>query len=105
MGQKVNPHGMRVGIIRNWDSRWFARDEVFGDLLVEDNKIRKFIKKKIGSAGIPKIEIERDASDKVRIFIHWRQARRRYRQGRPGDREAQGQHRGAHKEARRSHHS
>ncbi len=70
MGQKVNPHGMRVGIIRNWDSRWFARDEVFGDLLVEDNKIRKFIKKKIGSAGIPKIEIERDASEKVRIFIH-----------------------------------
>lgn len=70
MGQKVNPHGMRVGIIRNWDSRWFARDDQFGDLLVEDNKIRKFIKKKLAAAGIPKIEIERDASDKVKVFIH-----------------------------------
>ena len=70
MGQKVNPHGLRVGIIRNWDSRWFARDDRFGDLLVEDNKIRKFIKGKIASAGVPKIEIERDASDRVKIFVH-----------------------------------
>ena len=58
MGQKVNPHGLRVGIIRNWDSRWFARDDLFGDLVVEDAKIRKFIKSKIANAGIPKIEIE-----------------------------------------------
>ncbi len=70
MGQKVNPHGIRVGIIRNWDSRWFARDDLFGDLVVEDNKIRKFIKKRLANAGIPKIEIERDNSGKVRILIH-----------------------------------
>ncbi|PWM45102.1 MAG: 30S ribosomal protein S3 [Clostridiales bacterium] len=70
MGQKVNPHGLRVGIIRNWDSRWFARDDKFGDLVVEDDKIRKFIKSKIASAGIPKIEIERLAGDRVKIFIH-----------------------------------
>ncbi|MDR2931500.1 MAG: 30S ribosomal protein S3 [Oscillospiraceae bacterium] len=69
MGQKVNPHGLRVGVIKNWDSRWFARDEVFGDTLVEDYKIRKFLKKKLFDAGIPKIEIERDAT-KVRIHIH-----------------------------------
>ena len=55
MGQKVNPHGLRVGIIRNWDSRWFVRDDQFGDLVVEDDKIRKFVKKKIASAGVPKI--------------------------------------------------
>ena len=61
MVQKVNPHGLRVGIIRNWDSRWFARDDLFGDLVVEDAKIRKFIKSKIANAGIPKIEIERTA--------------------------------------------
>ena len=60
MGQKVNPHGLRVGIIRNWDSRWFVRDDQFGDLVVEDDKIRKFVKKKIASAGVPKIEIERN---------------------------------------------
>ena len=69
MGQKVNPHGLRVGIIRNWDSRWFARDDLFGDLVVEDAKIRKFIKSKIANAGIPKIEIERTA-DRVRIIVH-----------------------------------
>jgi small subunit ribosomal protein S3 len=70
MGQKVNPHGLRVGIIRNWDSRWFVSDENFGDILVEDNKIRKFIKKKIYIAGIPNIEIERDSSNRVKVFVH-----------------------------------
>ena len=70
MGQKVNPHGLRVGVIKNWDSRWFVRDEEFGDLIVEDDKIRKFIKKQIAQAGVPRIEIERDASKRVRIFIH-----------------------------------
>ncbi|MCL2056255.1 MAG: 30S ribosomal protein S3 [Oscillospiraceae bacterium] len=69
MGQKVNPHGLRVGVIKNWDSRWFARDENFGDTLVEDYNIRKFLKKKLYDAGIPKIEIERDAT-KARIHIH-----------------------------------
>lgn len=69
MGQKVNPHGLRVGVIKNWDSRWFAKDNVFGDILVEDHKLRTYLKKKLESAGVPKIEIERDAS-RVRIFIH-----------------------------------
>ncbi len=69
MGQKVNPHGMRVGVIKNWDSRWFAKDKDFGDLLVEDYNLRKFLKKQLYAAGVPKIEIERDAA-KVRINIH-----------------------------------
>lgn len=69
MGQKINPHGFRVGVIKDWDSRWFAADAAFGDILVEDYKIRKHLKKKLYDAGIPKIEIERDAT-KVRIHIH-----------------------------------
>ena len=69
MGQKVNPHGLRVGIIKDWDSRWFAKDNAFGDILVEDYKLRKFIKKEIYGAGVPRIEIERNAN-KVRIHIH-----------------------------------
>ena len=69
MGQKVNPHGLRVGVIKDWDSRWFAKDKDFGDLLVEDYNLRKFLKKQLYSAGIPKIEIERDAT-KVRVNIH-----------------------------------
>jgi len=69
MGQKVNPHGLRVGVIKNWDSRWYESDEKFGDTLVSDYKIRKFLKKKLQEAGIPKIEIERD-SHRVRVFIH-----------------------------------
>ena len=69
MGQKVNPHGLRVGVIKDWDSRWFARDDKFGDILVEDYKIRKFLKKTLFEAGVPRIEIERDAT-KVRIHVH-----------------------------------
>lgn len=69
MGQKVNPHGLRVGVIKDWDSRWFARDDAFGDILVEDYKVRNFIKKSLYAAGVPRIEIERDAL-KVRIHIH-----------------------------------
>ena len=69
MGQKVNPHGLRVGVIKNWDSRWFAKDEVFGDTLVSDYNIRKYLKNELKDAGIPKIEIERD-SRRVRVFIH-----------------------------------
>ncbi|WP_369297278.1 30S ribosomal protein S3 [uncultured Neglectibacter sp.] len=69
MGQKVNPHGLRVGVIKDWDSRWFAKDNEFGDTLVQDYNLRKMLKKQLYSAGIPKIEIERDAS-KVRIHIH-----------------------------------
>ena len=69
MGQKVNPHGLRVGVIKDWDSRWYARADKVGDLVVEDDKIRKYLKKKLYSAGVPAIEIERD-STQVRIFIH-----------------------------------
>ncbi len=69
MGQKVNPHGLRVGVIKDWDSRWYARPDKVGDLVVEDDKIRKFLKKKLYAAGVPTIEIERDSA-KVRIFIH-----------------------------------
>ena len=68
MGQKVNPHGLRVGIIKDWDSRWYAESE-FADYLVEDYEIRKYLKKKLYSAGVAKIEIER-ASDRVRVIIH-----------------------------------
>ena len=69
MGQKINPHGFRVGVIDDWDSRWYAREDKVGDLIVEDYNIRKYLKKSLYSAGVPKIEIERDSS-KVRIFIH-----------------------------------
>jgi small subunit ribosomal protein S3 len=69
MGQKVNPHGLRVGVIKDWDSRWYARNEKVGDLLVEDHMLREYLKKTLYSAGIPKIEIERDNA-KVRIYLH-----------------------------------
>ncbi len=81
MGQKVNPHGIRVGVIKNWDSRWFEKDETFGDTLVSDYNIRKFLMSypipgtnpkevtTLKDAGIPKIEIERDSA-RVRVFIH-----------------------------------
>ena len=70
MGQKVHPHGLRVGVIKNWDSRWFVKDGQFGDTLVEDYNIRKTLKKQLFAAGISKIEIERDAANKVRLHIH-----------------------------------
>ena len=69
MGQKVNPHGLRVGVIKDWDSRWYADKAHFGDTLVEDYNVRNFIKKSLYAAGVPRIEIERFA-DKVRIHIH-----------------------------------
>ena len=69
MGQKVNPHGLRVGVIKDWDSRWYARNEKVGDLLVEDDKIRKYLKKTLYGAGVPKIEIER-SNEVVTIFLH-----------------------------------
>lgn len=68
MGQKVNPHGLRVGIIKDWDSKWFANKKDFGDLLVEDHKIRELIKNKAGASGVSKTEIER-ASNRVKISI------------------------------------
>lgn len=69
MGQKVNPHGLRVGIIRDWDSRWFANKKEFGDLLVEDHKIREYVKNKTEASGVSKIEIER-ASNRVKVSIY-----------------------------------
>ena len=69
MGQKVHPHGMRVGVIKDWDSRWYARADKVGDLIVEDYNIRNYLKKTLYSAGVPTIEIERDSA-KVRIYIH-----------------------------------
>ena len=69
MGQKVNPHGLRVGVIKDWDSRWFANKATFGDTLVEDYNLRNALKKQLYGAGVPKIEIER-SGDKVRIHIH-----------------------------------
>ena len=68
MGQKVNPHGLRVGVIKDWDSKWYAEED-FADYLVEDYKIRKFLKNKLYSAGVSKIEIERTA-DKVKVIIY-----------------------------------
>ncbi len=68
MGQKVNPHGLRVGVIKDWDSKWYA-DAEFSEYLVEDYNIRKYLKKKLYSAGVSKIEIER-ASDRVKVVIY-----------------------------------
>ena len=69
MGQKVNPHGLRVGVIKDWDSKWYADKKNFSDLLVEDNNIRKYVKKKLYAAGISKIEIER-AANRVKISLY-----------------------------------
>ena len=68
MGQKVNPHGLRVGVIKDWDSKWYAEKD-FADNLVEDNQIRKFLKKRLYSAGVSKIEIER-ASERVKVTVY-----------------------------------
>ena len=69
MGQKVNPHGLRVGVIKDWDSRWYAREDKVGDLVVEDYNIRKYLKNKLYAAGVAKIEIER-SNGKVKININ-----------------------------------
>ena len=69
MGQKVNPHGLRVGVIKDWDSRWYAREDQVGDLIVEDYNIRKYLKEKLYAAGVAKIEIER-SNGKVKININ-----------------------------------
>ena len=69
MGQKVNPHGLRVGVIADWDSKWYAESGDFANNLVEDYNIRKFLKKKLYAAGVSKIEIER-ASDRVKVIVY-----------------------------------
>lgn len=70
MGQKINPHGFRVGVNKNWDSRWYSAEGTFGDTLIEDYNLRKYLMKKLTSAGVPDIEIERNNTDRIRIFIH-----------------------------------
>jgi len=70
MGQKVNPHGLRVGIIKDWDAKWYANKKDFSDLLVEDHKIREYVKEKLFIAGISRIEIERAANNRVKINVH-----------------------------------
>ena len=69
MGQKVNPHGLRVGVIKDWDSRWFVKKNQIGDTIVSDYKLREYLKKTLFAAGISKVEIERDAT-RVRVNIH-----------------------------------
>jgi small subunit ribosomal protein S3 len=69
VGQKVNPHGLRVGVIKNWSSRWFVKNKDFGRMLIEDYKLRTYLKKRLYSAGIPQIEIERN-SNKVSLHVH-----------------------------------
>ena len=69
MGQKVHPHGLRVGVIKEWDAKWYANKKDFADNLVEDNKIREYVKKELFSAGISKIEIER-AAKRIKLNIH-----------------------------------
>ena len=68
MGQKVNPHGLRVGIIKDWDSKWYAEKD-FADNLIEDQKIREYVKKKLFNSGVSKIEIER-TSDRCKVIVH-----------------------------------
>jgi small subunit ribosomal protein S3 len=70
MGQKVNPHGLRVGVIKGWDTRWYADKKTFSDYLVEDKKIRVFVKKECFAAGVPNIEIERKGDDKTMVIIN-----------------------------------
>ena len=69
MGQKVNPHGLRVGIIKDWSAKWYAPKKNFADLLIEDNKLRTYVKNKLYEAGISKVEIER-AAERVKVHIH-----------------------------------
>ena len=69
MGQKVNPTGLRIGVIKDWDSRWYASKKDFGDTLVSDNQLRNYLLETLAPAGVPKVEIERDAK-RVRINIH-----------------------------------
>jgi len=69
MGQKVSPHGLRVGVIKDWDSKWFADKSKFADFLVEDNQLREFVKKKLYAAGVSKVVIERAADNKVKVVV------------------------------------
>ena len=69
MGQKVSPHGLRVGVIKDWDSKWYADKSNFADYLVEDNKVREFVKKKLYAAGVSKVLLERAAENKLKVIV------------------------------------
>ena len=69
MGQKVSPHGLRVGVIKDWNSKWYADKNNFADMLVEDNKVREYVKKKLYAAGVSKVLIERAAENKIRVIV------------------------------------
>ena len=69
MGQKVSPHGLRVGVIKDWDSKWYADKNNFADYLIEDNKVREYVKKKLYVAGVSKVVLERQAADKVKVIV------------------------------------
>ncbi|MGC2873675.1 30S ribosomal protein S3 [Ihubacter sp. rT4E-8] len=69
MGQKVSPHGLRVGVIKDWNSKWYAKKNNFADLLVEDNQVREYVKKKLYVAGVSKVVIERAAANKIRVIV------------------------------------
>ena len=69
MGQKVSPHGLRVGVIKDWNAKWYADTKNFADLLVEDNKVREYVKKKLYAAGVSKVLIERAAENKIRVIV------------------------------------
>ena len=94
MGQKVNPHGLRVGVIKDWDSRWFAKDDAFGDILVEDYKLRKFLKRLCMLPASPHRDRARRQENQNPHPL--RQTRHGYRQGRHRDREAPQKLRGTH---------
>ena len=69
MGQKVSPHGLRVGVIKDWDSKWYADKNKFADYLIEDNKVREFVKKKLYAAGVSKVVLERTAENKLKVIV------------------------------------
>ena len=69
MGQKVSPHGLRVGVIKDWNSKWYADKNNFADYLIEDNKVREYVKKKLYVAGVSKVVLERQAADKVKVIV------------------------------------
>ena len=69
MGQKVSPHGLRVGVIKDWDSKWYADKKNFADYLIEDNKVREYVKKKLYVAGVSKVLMERAAENKIRVIV------------------------------------
>ena len=72
MGQKVSPHGLRVGVIKDWNSKWYADKNNFADYLIEDNKVREYVKKKLYVAGVSKVVLERQAADKVKVIVRFK---------------------------------